>query len=119
MLSLRWLLTQAAMLRLPPVTVSFSSPSQHSLPEQSLPELLSQAFRHPLQLASELLDAHTTSTIKCAVPALCYTIQNYLIYFSLANLEIVVFQLVYQSKLLMAAVLSVAILGNGNSSTRI
>ena len=64
----------------------------------------------PVKLATQLLHVHGSTTLKCSVPALCYTCQNYLIYFSLANLEIVVFQLVYQSKLLIAAVLSIAIL---------
>jgi UDP-sugar transporter A1/2/3 len=54
---------------------------------------------------------HGWSTLKCCVPALCYTAQNNLIYFALGRLEIVVFQLLYQTKLLLTAALSVCILG--------
>jgi UDP-sugar transporter A1/2/3 len=53
---------------------------------------------------------HGMSTLKCSVPALCYTAQNNLIYYALGKLEIVVFQLLYQTKLLLTAALSVAIL---------
>lgn len=53
---------------------------------------------------------HGLSTLKCSVPALCYTVQNNLIYYALGRLEIVVFQLLYQTKLILTAALSVLIL---------
>lgn len=56
------------------------------------------------------VEDYGSSTLKCAVPALCYTIQNNLIYYALGHLEVVVFQLLYQTKLLLTAVLSVLIL---------
>jgi len=62
-------------------------------------------------LALNLLQDYGPSTLKCLVPALCYTLQNNLIYYALAHLEIVVFQLLYQTKLLLTAALSVCILG--------
>lgn len=58
-----------------------------------------------------MLTDHGLSTLKCSVPALCYTAQNNLIYYALSKLEIVVFQLLYQTKLVLTAALSVAILG--------
>ena len=50
-------------------------------------------------------------TLRLGVPALMYTIQNLAVYVALGNLEVVVFQLLYQSKLVLTAVLSVACLG--------
>lgn len=50
-------------------------------------------------------------TLRLAVPALLYTVQNNLIYQALANLEVVVFQCLYQSKLMLTALLSVMLLG--------
>jgi UDP-sugar transporter A1/2/3 len=57
-----------------------------------------------------LVADYGASTLKCSVPALCYTAQNNLIYYALSKLEIVVFQLIYQGKLLLTAGLSVCIL---------
>lgn len=64
----------------------------------------------PAALARNLVADYGPSTLKCMVPALCYTVQNNLIYYALAHLEIVVFQLLYQTKLLLTAALSVCIL---------
>ncbi|KAJ1639812.1 nucleotide-sugar transporter-domain-containing protein [Pavlovales sp. CCMP2436] len=75
---------------------------------------LGGAIRDSGSLRAVLRDAivdHGWSTLKCSVPALCYTIQNNLIYYALGKLEVVVFQLLYQSKLLLTAALSVCILG--------
>jgi UDP-sugar transporter A1/2/3 len=49
-------------------------------------------------------------TLRVSVPALLYTVQNNLIYIALAQLEVVVFQVLYQAKLLLTAVLSVYLL---------
>ena len=49
-------------------------------------------------------------TLRVSVPALLYTVQNNLIYVALAKLEVVVFQVLYQAKLLLTAVLSVYLL---------
>ena len=50
-------------------------------------------------------------TLRLSVPAVLYTIQNLLIYVALGNLEIVVFQVLYQTKLMLTALLSVVCLG--------
>ena len=47
-----------------------------------------------------------------APPAAMYTAQNYLIYLALSHLELVTFQILYQSKLLLTAIFSVAFLGH-------
>jgi solute carrier family 35 (UDP-sugar transporter), member A1/2/3 len=49
-------------------------------------------------------------TLKLAVPALLYTLQNNMIYVALANLEATTFQVGYQSKVITTAVLSVIML---------
>ena len=51
-------------------------------------------------------------TLRVAVPAFLYTVQNNLIYIALANIEVVAFQVLYQSKLLLTALLSFAFLGS-------
>jgi solute carrier family 35 (UDP-sugar transporter), member A1/2/3 len=51
-----------------------------------------------------------TETLKLAVPALLYTLQNNMIYVALANLEATTFQVGYQSKVITTAVLSVLML---------
>ena len=50
-------------------------------------------------------------TARLALPALLYTLQNNLIYVALGHLEVVSFQVLYQTKLIITAVLSVAFLG--------
>lgn len=54
-------------------------------------------------------------TIKLAVPALLYTLQNNMIYVALANLEATTFQVGYQSKVITTAVLSVIMLNRSLS----
>ena len=51
-------------------------------------------------------------TLRVAVPAFLYTVQNNLIYVALANIEVVAFQVLYQTKLLLTALLSFAFLGS-------
>lgn len=51
-------------------------------------------------------------TARVAVPALLYTVQNNLIYVALANIEVVAFQVLYQTKLLLTALLSFCFLGS-------
>ena len=50
-------------------------------------------------------------TLRLSVPAVLYTIQNLTIFVALGNLEVVIFQVLYQTKLLLTAVLSVLLLG--------
>ncbi|KEG15089.1 UDP-galactose transporter [Trypanosoma grayi] len=50
-------------------------------------------------------------TLKISVPAALFTLQNYLIFVGLANLDATTFQVWSQTKLLSAAVLSVLMLG--------
>lgn len=54
-------------------------------------------------------------TLKLAVPAALYTLQNNLVYVALANLESTTFQVGYQSKVITTAVLSVLMLGRSLS----
>ena len=55
-------------------------------------------------------------TLKVSVPAFLYTIQNISIFVALGNLEVVTFQVLYQMKLMLTAVLSVLFLGRRLSS---
>ena len=50
-------------------------------------------------------------TLKIAIPALLYTIQNNALFVAVANLEAVIFQVTYQLKTLTTAVFTVALLG--------
>lgn len=50
-------------------------------------------------------------TLKVSVPAFLYTIQNISIFVALGNLEVVTFQVLYQTKLMLTAILSVLFLG--------
>lgn len=49
-------------------------------------------------------------TVKCAVPALAYTVQGNLLFFALAALEAPTYQVAYQSKTLFTALFSSALL---------
>eukprot|EP01059_Diplonema_ambulator_P022499 TRINITY_DN37800_c0_g1_i1.p1 TRINITY_DN37800_c0_g1~~TRINITY_DN37800_c0_g1_i1.p1 ORF type:complete len:381 (+),score=16.28 TRINITY_DN37800_c0_g1_i1:113-1255(+) len=49
-------------------------------------------------------------TVKLAVPAALFTLQNYLLFVSLSNLDAMMFQLLSQVKLLLAAIFSVWLL---------
>lgn len=50
-------------------------------------------------------------TLKVAVPAFIYTVQNNLLYISISNLPAAVFQVSYQLKILTTAVFSITMLG--------
>jgi UDP-sugar transporter A1/2/3 len=54
--------------------------------------------------------------LKTSVPALLYLIQNNLIYYAMGKLDAATFSVVYQSKVLITALLSVLILGRKLSS---
>lgn len=62
---------------------------------------------------AELLSSELWSgdTLRCAVPAVAYTIQSNLLFIALANLEAPTYQVTYQSKTLFTALFSVLILG--------
>ena len=49
------------------------------------------------------------------VPAVCFTLQNNILYVALSNLEPLVFQVTYQIKTLLTALLSVRLLGRSFS----
>ena len=51
-----------------------------------------------------------TDTLKLAIPALLYFVQNYLTYVALENLAAPLFQVIYQGKLLFTAFLSIVVL---------
>jgi len=57
-------------------------------------------------------------TLKVMVPSLLYTVQNNLMYISLANLSMAVQQVTYQLKILTTALLSMLILGKNLSAVR-
>jgi len=57
-------------------------------------------------------------TLKVTVPSVLYTIQNNLMYISLANLSMAVQQVTYQLKILTTAVLSVLIMGTKLGNVR-
>ena len=58
-----------------------------------------------------LQELPTSTTLKCAAPALAYTLQGNLLFFATANLETPTFQVTYQTKTLFTAVFSVVLLG--------
>ena len=57
-------------------------------------------------------------TIKVAVPAFIYTVQNNLLYVSISNLPAAVFQVSYQMKILTTAMFSITMLGKKISKTQ-
>ena len=57
-------------------------------------------------LAEELLGSGRLDTLKCAVPAVLYTLQSNLLFVALANLEAPTYQVSYQCKTLFTALLS-------------
>jgi len=70
----------------------------------------------PLQLQSLLrseLWSHggQQATLRCAIPAFAFTIQNNLLFFALGNLEAPTYQVTYQTKTLFTALCSRVILG--------
>jgi len=52
-----------------------------------------------------------TEVMRVLVPAACFTLQNNILYVALSNLEPLVFQITYQIKTLLTALLSVRLLG--------
>jgi UDP-sugar transporter A1/2/3 len=65
-------------------------------------------------LKKEILGA-PMDTLKIAVPALLYTVQNNALFIAMEHLEAAVFQVTYQLKTLTTAVLTVALLGRSVS----
>ena len=64
-----------------------------------------------LQRMSHQVVGSWGDTIRVSVPAFLYTIQNISIFIALGNLEGVSFQVLYQTKLMLTAILSVLFLG--------
>ena len=56
-------------------------------------------------LRAEILGNHI-DTLKCAVPAVAYTIQSNLMFVALARLDAPTFQVIYQSRTLFTALFS-------------
>jgi len=65
---------------------------------------------HLLRSFQENIISNPTDSLKIAVPALLYLVQNSLLYIALSNLSAPLFQVTYQSKLLTTAAVSVVIL---------
>ena len=62
-------------------------------------------------LRTELFGTGKWDTLKCAAPAVAFTVQGNLLFVALANLEAPTFQVSYQCKTLFTALFSVLILG--------
>lgn len=55
---------------------------------------------------------------RIAVPAVCFTLQNNILYVALSNLDPLLFQITYQIKTLLTALFSVALLGKSLNRTQ-
>eukprot|EP00316_Scyphosphaera_apsteinii_P020300 CAMPEP_0119341796 /NCGR_PEP_ID=MMETSP1333-20130426/103286_1 /TAXON_ID=418940 /ORGANISM="Scyphosphaera apsteinii, Strain RCC1455" /LENGTH=357 /DNA_ID=CAMNT_0007353867 /DNA_START=144 /DNA_END=1217 /DNA_ORIENTATION=- len=76
--------------------------------------LLTYELGSPLKACSTLykdIAGNPLDTLKIAVPALLYTVQNNALFIAVDNLEAAVFQVTYQLKTLTTAVLTVVLLG--------
>jgi len=62
-------------------------------------------------LRDELFGAGMVDTLKCAIPAVAFTVQGNLLFVALANLEAPTYQVSYQCKTVFTALFSVLILG--------
>eukprot|EP00966_Prymnesium_polylepis_P148282 3425533-Prymnesium_polylepis.1 len=62
-------------------------------------------------LLHDELVVHSADTVKCAVPALAYTVQGNLLFYALASLEAPTYQVTYQTKTLFTALFSRWLLG--------
>lgn len=88
--------------------------------KSSVAVFLAEVFKLPLCLAmigyetasvgplhkvlhQEMFGGRTFETIKCCVPALCYTIQNNLLFVAISNLDPPTYQICYQMKTLTTA----------------
>ena len=70
-----------------------------------------RSLRSAMRQAAGLAAEHGWATLQFAVPALCYTMQNYLWYFALSNLDSVTAAVTSQMKVITTAVASVVMLG--------
>lgn len=78
--------------------------------------VLSSLMECSLSGYSSVLSSFSYSSLQIAPPALLYLIQNSFIYISLAYLSVPTFQVLYQSKLIMTALLSTALLNHTYNS---
>eukprot|EP00929_Paragymnodinium_shiwhaense_P102297 TRINITY_DN6549_c0_g1_i1.p1 TRINITY_DN6549_c0_g1~~TRINITY_DN6549_c0_g1_i1.p1 ORF type:complete len:389 (+),score=55.02 TRINITY_DN6549_c0_g1_i1:141-1307(+) len=67
---------------------------------------------------SEVKAQEPNDCLKLCVPSVLYVMQNNLLFISLSNLSVAVYQVTYQLKILSTAVLSVWILGKSLSATK-
>jgi solute carrier family 35 (UDP-sugar transporter), member A1/2/3 len=66
-------------------------------------------LRAPIRSAMLVLQPRELSDL--AIPGLCFTLQNNILYIALSNLDPLVFQITYQIKTILTALLSVKMLG--------
>ena len=92
--------------------------SSHSIRSQGIFKYVSSRAAFFGRTMRENNFDHPLDTLKLAVPAIFYTIQNNLVYVALANLEATTFQVGYQMKVITTALLSVIILKRHLSSTK-
>eukprot|EP01060_Flectonema_neradi_P037352 TRINITY_DN7495_c0_g1_i1.p1 TRINITY_DN7495_c0_g1~~TRINITY_DN7495_c0_g1_i1.p1 ORF type:complete len:312 (+),score=24.33 TRINITY_DN7495_c0_g1_i1:82-1017(+) len=64
------------------------------------------------------LSSHFSSCFQCFVPAACYTLASSFIYYALANMEVTLFQVCTQSKVLITAGWSIVLLERKFSSSK-
>ena len=75
-------------------------------------------LNYPFSHINEEIIKKPVDTIKVAVPAFIYTVQNNLLYVSISNLPAAVFQVSYQMKILTTAMFSITMLGKKISKTQ-
>ena len=77
-----------------------------------------ESSAHALRLVNSELLHQPTETIKCAIPAIAYTVQGNLLFFALSTLDSPTYQVTYQTKTLFTAFFSRIIIGRRMSTSQ-